>query len=37
MNYKETAEFSEQVMALTEGHGVDMILDCVGGSHFDQN
>ena len=22
---------------MTEGHGVDLILDCVGGSHFDQN
>ncbi|XP_078322706.1 quinone oxidoreductase PIG3-like isoform X2 [Crassostrea virginica] len=35
-NYKE-AEFEPKVLAQTEGKGVDLILDCVGGSFFDQN
>ena len=37
INYKENAEFGDQVMGLTEGHGADLILDCVGASHWEQN
>lgn len=35
INYKENPEFGDQVMSLTEGHGADMILDCVGASHWE--
>ncbi|XP_048769765.2 quinone oxidoreductase PIG3-like isoform X2 [Ostrea edulis] len=35
-NYKEAA-FEPKVLKHTEGKGVNLILDCVGGSFFDQN
>jgi len=35
-NYKE-GPFSEGVLAATQGHGVDLILDCVAGSFWEQN
>ncbi|KFO75830.1 Quinone oxidoreductase PIG3, partial [Cuculus canorus] len=35
-NYK-TEDFSEKVLAFTQGSGVDMILDCVGGSYWEKN
>ncbi|XP_061176281.1 quinone oxidoreductase PIG3-like [Saccostrea echinata] len=35
-NYKE-AEFEPKVLEHTQGKGVDLILDCVGGSFFNQN
>lgn len=30
-------DFSEAALALTDGHGVDAILDIVGGAYFDRN
>ncbi|NXA49190.1 QORX oxidoreductase, partial [Nothocercus julius] len=35
-NYK-TEDFSEKVLAFTQGSGVDIILDCVGGSYWEKN
>ncbi|XP_052665575.1 quinone oxidoreductase PIG3 isoform X1 [Harpia harpyja] len=35
-NYKNE-DFSEKVLAFTQGSGVDLILDCVGGSHWEKN
>ncbi|GAB0185429.1 quinone oxidoreductase PIG3 [Grus japonensis] len=35
-NYKNE-DFSEKVLAFTQGSGVDIILDCVGGSHWEKN
>eukprot|EP00106_Octopus_bimaculoides_P013832 XP_014781274.1 PREDICTED: quinone oxidoreductase PIG3-like [Octopus bimaculoides] len=35
-NYKET-DFSEEVMKFTEGRGVNLILDCVGGVYWEMN
>ncbi|XP_052810072.1 quinone oxidoreductase PIG3-like [Mya arenaria] len=35
-NYK-TEDFSEKVLTFTEGRGVDLILDCVGASHYERN
>ncbi|KAK6168892.1 hypothetical protein SNE40_020054 [Patella caerulea] len=35
-NYK-TEKFSDGVLAATSGKGVDIILDCVGGSFYEQN
>jgi putative PIG3 family NAD(P)H quinone oxidoreductase len=29
--------FSEQVLSMTEGRGVDIVLDLVGGAYFEQN
>ncbi len=37
INYKEEPEFGDKVMGVTEGHGADLILDCVGASHWEQN
>lgn len=36
INYREK-DFSEEVLHFTEGRGVDIILDCVGGSCWEQN
>lgn len=36
INYK-TESFPERIAALTEGKGVDVILDCVGGSYLEGN
>ncbi|NXJ84522.1 QORX oxidoreductase, partial [Trogon melanurus] len=35
-NYK-TEDFSEKVLEFTQGSGVDIILDCVGGSYWEKN
>ncbi|XP_071113105.1 quinone oxidoreductase PIG3-like [Haliotis cracherodii] len=35
-NYKE-GDFSQKVLDATNGKGVDVILDCVGGSYYEQN
>ncbi|XP_036999318.2 quinone oxidoreductase PIG3 isoform X2 [Artibeus jamaicensis] len=35
-NYKEE-DFSEAAMKFTEGAGVNLILDCIGGSHWEKN
>ena len=35
INYKTTPEFSEKVKELTQGAGVDLLLDPVGASHFE--
>ncbi|NWQ77035.1 QORX oxidoreductase, partial [Columbina picui] len=35
-NYKNE-DFSEKVLAFTKGSGVDLILDCVGGSYWEKN
>jgi putative PIG3 family NAD(P)H quinone oxidoreductase len=36
INYK-TESFAERIAALTQGQGVDVILDCVGGSYLEGN
>jgi tumor protein p53-inducible protein 3 len=36
INYK-TESFAERIAALTNGKGVDVILDCVGGSYLESN
>ncbi|WP_297206798.1 NAD(P)H-quinone oxidoreductase [uncultured Pluralibacter sp.] len=36
INYK-TSNFEEEILARTRGEGVDVILDIVGGSYFNQN
>jgi tumor protein p53-inducible protein 3 len=36
INYKRES-FAERIAALTEGQGVDIILDCVGGSYLEGN
>ena len=36
INYRES-EFSEVTRDLTDGRGVDLILDCIGGSYLNQN
>ncbi|KFP26890.1 Quinone oxidoreductase PIG3, partial [Colius striatus] len=35
-NYKNE-DFSERVLEFTQGSGVDVILDCVGGSYWEKN
>ncbi|NXV41238.1 QORX oxidoreductase, partial [Uria aalge] len=35
-NYK-SEDFSEKVLEFTQGAGVDLILDCVGGSYWEKN
>ncbi|KAL5010235.1 hypothetical protein ScPMuIL_012540 [Solemya velum] len=35
-NYKEV-QFAEKVLEYTQGHGADLILDCIGGSFYDNN
>ncbi|XP_060790493.1 quinone oxidoreductase PIG3 isoform X1 [Neoarius graeffei] len=35
-NYKE-GDFSDQVLQFTQGRGVDIILDCIGGSYWEKN
>ncbi|NXS83208.1 QORX oxidoreductase, partial [Erpornis zantholeuca] len=35
-NYK-TEDFSKKVLEFTQGSGVDIILDCVGGSYWEKN
>jgi tumor protein p53-inducible protein 3 len=36
INYK-TEQFPERIAALTDGKGVDVILDCIGGSYLEGN
>ena len=36
INYRE-ASFADSVLAQTDGRGVDVILDIMGGSYFDEN
>ncbi len=36
INYKNE-DFSERIAAATNGQGVDVILDCIGGSYFEKN
>jgi len=36
VNYKQE-NFQEKVMEWTQGRGVDIILDCIGGSYSDKN
>ncbi len=36
INYK-TESFPERIAALTDGEGVDVILDCIGGSYLEGN
>ena len=31
INYKEDLDFGDKIMEITEGKGVNMILDCVSG------
>ncbi|KAI5102465.1 quinone oxidoreductase PIG3 isoform X2 [Silurus meridionalis] len=35
-NYKE-GDFSDKVLQFTQGRGVDVILDCIGGSFWEKN
>ncbi|XP_053397065.1 quinone oxidoreductase PIG3-like [Mercenaria mercenaria] len=35
-NYKE-GDWSEKVLEFTQGRGVDLILDCIGASYYEQN
>lgn len=35
-NYKEE-DFSDNILRITEGRGVDIILDCIGGSYWEKN
>lgn len=37
INYRKNEEFSDDVAELTDGQGVDMVLDMVGASVWDQN
>ncbi|MBF8267444.1 MAG: alcohol dehydrogenase [Dehalococcoidia bacterium] len=37
INYRNTPEFSSRVRELTEGKGVDMVLDVVGAAVWEQN
>ncbi|KAF8823042.1 putative quinone oxidoreductase [Cardiosporidium cionae] len=37
INYKENPNFSNIVLEMTDGRGVDVILDCVGATHYHQN
>jgi len=37
INYHEVANFSERVKELTDGKGVDLVLDCVGADVWEQN
>jgi putative PIG3 family NAD(P)H quinone oxidoreductase len=36
INYKQES-FAERITALTDGKGVDVILDCIGGSYLEAN
>ncbi len=36
VNYRER-DFQEEVKVLTEGRGVDIVLDCVGGAYLERN
>lgn len=35
-NYKE-GDWSEKVLEFTQGRGVDLIIDCIGASYYEQN
>ncbi|KAB5562188.1 hypothetical protein PHYPO_G00015100 [Pangasianodon hypophthalmus] len=35
-NYKE-GDFSDKILQFTQGRGVDVILDCIGGSYWEKN
>ncbi|XP_058255455.1 quinone oxidoreductase PIG3 [Hemibagrus wyckioides] len=35
-NYKD-GDFSEKILQFTQGRGVDIILDCIGGSYWEKN
>jgi NADPH:quinone reductase-like Zn-dependent oxidoreductase len=37
INYRETASFSQRVLELTGGKGVDLVFDCVGASVWEEN
>jgi len=37
INYRTTLDFSQRVMELTDGQGVDMVLDVVGAAVWEQN
>lgn len=37
INYRETPNFSERVLELTGGQGVDLVFDCVGAEVWEQN
>ena len=34
INYKENPDFSDLVLEMTNGQGVDLILDCIGAQNF---
>nr|XP_054753624.1 quinone oxidoreductase PIG3-like [Lytechinus pictus] len=36
LNYKEV-DFAEKVLEVTQGKGVNIVLDCVGGSYWEKN
>ena len=37
INYKSEPNWPEKVHDLTDNHGADLILDCIGGSYFEKN
>jgi putative PIG3 family NAD(P)H quinone oxidoreductase len=37
INYREQPDFAEAVLAATDGRGVDVILDSVGGDYWERN
>jgi len=37
INYKETPDFSKMVKDMTDGKGVNVILDCIGAQNFEYN
>nr|AZL94524.1 zinc binding alcohol dehydrogenase domain containing 2 [Nephromyces sp. MMRI] len=37
VNTKDYPEFSSEVLTATDGRGVDLVLDCVGGNYLDEN
>ncbi len=37
INYKKNKLFSKEVKAITKGRGANVILDCVFGSHYEEN
>ena len=37
INYREVPKFSQRVKELTDGKGVDLVLDCVGADVWEEN
>eukprot|EP00301_Raphidiophrys_heterophryoidea_P013181 c20539_g1_i1.p1 GENE.c20539_g1_i1~~c20539_g1_i1.p1 ORF type:complete len:337 (-),score=102.00 c20539_g1_i1:79-1053(-) len=37
INYNSNPNWAEELKTRTKGHGIDVVLDCVGGSYWEQN